>query len=1198
MRPPRRVAALLGPCLAFLPTLPSAAELAVPPCAHYDWGYKDPNIVEVNGGHTPSSSECQHKCLADSACQLFTWYNSNHGCWLYPAGMQLETLPGVISGPQQCTNPQEATAAVLLDSIGTTTWPLAPIVASLTAPYASTTTALSSLSTSPVTPSSSAAAAPLQPTTLQGALSISVTAVPPPLSSPPALPPPPLSAASCLLWYGNGCPKIRNRELCLSTRDGRPFQELKGKKTAGQPCVWCGGAVCHSGSASMCEPFDYALNGAGRAFLSFHAKLTYRIAACKDGKPQAATLDGFANYTPGALPTIAPEWWVPEKPTEEETSCLMDHWFGCYVIKDRDVCLGSKDGRERKEWRGLKIHGEPCVWCGGGPCQTNSTNLCEPFDFLMHGQGTAFLSFSAKTAFAVARCQDGRPVQPKALPGADALPVPAKGLLGSKGRGREGAPALHAVAAPSSKPSAAPALGRPATAGAAAVARAGQDCWYECGEKSGYCGWCGEGRACCRSEWAGSAEECLGARGHSASGHHECVTPVAAQTTTAPIVLQASEDTTVASTSTSALPPATTVTAQPVLPVSLPEATTGKTATLPAAPPADSMLAPAVPQAALPDTLTATTPASWPKAVTVATATPPPLPNALTPAPPDTTPAPQSEAKTIAKAAALPAVLPHAAAVAAPAVHGLSLPEGAAMPRGMLPASPLEAGTIAPNTLPASHPEATTIVPITLPPHLPEAGTIAPDKLPAPLPIATTIAPGKLQTTFGTVTLTASVPDAGTIAPAVHLPTMVAPATGATSIAPLPVLPSMPAVKLPEVPINPTASAAAPGRVVATTSSTARAPQRGAADAKSTALTTTAAAVPVAIATSLAATTAVFTGAPGVPAGDADITSAPTTPAAAVSVATTGASAATTAATTFPAGVAGAAGKAAYQEDDCWYKCGGRSGANCTFCGEGKACCRLAWALDPLECRGTTGFTSALYHQCIGIVQSAVAAGSPTADLSASTTAAAGLLIRGASAESDAGAFAQLAGNDTNSTNGIVPGMAAAESGTFWSWGGILLLILLCLCVPVAWAVLGTGRGKRRRPEDEEDSVGPDSCASLSPSELEMQAPLVQERQHQDEATAMFDLLDQNHDGVITQAEFARGMEGQSRTVLSAPITAYSPARAGVAMATRPLPASILPATVARAPNRMFIQHPSGAATSARALLDFRVQHQSSRLRA
>lgn len=46
------------------------------------------------------------------------------------------------------------------------------------------------------------------------------------------------------------------------------------------------------------------------------------------------------------------------------------------------------------------------------------------------------------------------------------------------------------------------------------------DCWLKCNKTSGYCDWCGKGKACCRSGWSGP-KECTGA---ATLAYHSCVT--------------------------------------------------------------------------------------------------------------------------------------------------------------------------------------------------------------------------------------------------------------------------------------------------------------------------------------------------------------------------------------------------------------------------------------------------------------------------------------------------------------------------------------------------------------------------------------------------------------------------------------------------------------------------------------------------
>jgi len=84
------------------------------------------------------------------------------------------------------------------------------------------------------------------------------------------------------------------------------------------------------------------------------------------------------------------------------------------------TCLSSRDGRPEVQMKGLKIKDEPCVWCGGVPCTFGSTALCEPQDYLRHGEGVAFHMFNARSFMEVAKCKDGRPDLPPELPAVNA----------------------------------------------------------------------------------------------------------------------------------------------------------------------------------------------------------------------------------------------------------------------------------------------------------------------------------------------------------------------------------------------------------------------------------------------------------------------------------------------------------------------------------------------------------------------------------------------------------------------------------------------------------------------------------------------------------------------------------------------------------------------------------------------------------
>eukprot|EP00930_Biecheleria_cincta_P021635 TRINITY_DN1597_c0_g1_i4.p1 TRINITY_DN1597_c0_g1~~TRINITY_DN1597_c0_g1_i4.p1 ORF type:complete len:3086 (-),score=717.12 TRINITY_DN1597_c0_g1_i4:161-9034(-) len=375
----------------------------------------------------------------------------------------------------------------------------------------------------------------------------------------------------CLTSVSNGCNSIQSEETCLKSLDGRPYEYIAGLKVAGQPCVWCGGGRCHSSSASKCEPYDFAVNGEGHAFGSFHATGIFKVASCEDGHVASQMLlsgisahgtslsvecgassqvwskvsrtcgkckvvvpkikdiyntctdycahqpgapkcvdgavahpyscdvaspqtcdhsfgpgenalctcgepqlllphekvqimyaqcggKGWNGYTlceagavcnpvneyysqcvpagsaapgmnvtsiqdrfgdveaalgaagPGVMPPAPAvqsremRWWIKEKPSVEEMSCLKPVAAGCSSQRTRWGCLSGKDGREGLDTESLKVGGEPCVWCGGGICSTYSDALCEPYDWLMKGEGSAFTTLHAKATYSVAKC--------------------------------------------------------------------------------------------------------------------------------------------------------------------------------------------------------------------------------------------------------------------------------------------------------------------------------------------------------------------------------------------------------------------------------------------------------------------------------------------------------------------------------------------------------------------------------------------------------------------------------------------------------------------------------------------------------------------------------------------------------------------------------------------------------------------------
>jgi len=121
---------------------------------------------------------------------------------------------------------------------------------------------------------------------------------------------------------------------------------------------------------------------------------------------------GFGTLPPPPPVDRPGATWVPKRPVNANYDCLEDFAKGCHSIKDKRTCLSSRDGRDTKDKNGLKILGEPCTWCGGIACTTGSLHVCEPLDYLLNGQGKAFMDFTAKKVYTVAKCLDGRPVLP------------------------------------------------------------------------------------------------------------------------------------------------------------------------------------------------------------------------------------------------------------------------------------------------------------------------------------------------------------------------------------------------------------------------------------------------------------------------------------------------------------------------------------------------------------------------------------------------------------------------------------------------------------------------------------------------------------------------------------------------------------------------------------------------------------------
>jgi len=165
----------------------------------------------------------------------------------------------------------------------------------------------------------------------------------------------------------------------LHRRDGRASLEgIEDIDVFGSPCVWCGGVPCTNGTA-LCEPLEYLKKGEKTYFPTFMAPGSYDVASCDE-----------AYAMPG------PELGV-------NYDCLQWASEGCNWIRDKNLCLGSRSGRQ-SAYLGFEVWGNPCVWCGGGVCNEQSDAICLPFNYIYNGQGTLFNVFHTPEVASFAAC--------------------------------------------------------------------------------------------------------------------------------------------------------------------------------------------------------------------------------------------------------------------------------------------------------------------------------------------------------------------------------------------------------------------------------------------------------------------------------------------------------------------------------------------------------------------------------------------------------------------------------------------------------------------------------------------------------------------------------------------------------------------------------------------------------------------------
>mmetsp|Transcript_82312 Transcript_82312/g.159016 ORF Transcript_82312/g.159016 Transcript_82312/m.159016 type:complete len:206 (-) Transcript_82312:157-774(-) len=163
---------------------------------------------------------------------------------------------------------------------------------------------------------------------------------------------------------------------------------------------------------------------------------------------------------------------------------------------------------------------------------------------------------------------------------------------------------------------------------------------------------------------------------------------------------------------------------------------------------------------------------------------------------------------------------------------------------------------------------------------------------------------------------------------------------------------------------------------------------------------------------------------------------------------------------------------------ECWNKCDQEAGY-CAWCGNGNACCRRGWSQDPAECP-EGGNHSTAQHVCTNSVKAGVGAGvilpRPPTTLG----------------ESD-NSFAQ------------------------WVWLLVPLLVVLA-AIPVVLLCCTRSRKRTSRAMLFQEGSGLGESGSEDEALMHVQTS---DPRSQEITNDLFDTLDRNHDGIITQSDFA-----------------------------------------------------------------------------
>jgi len=114
----------------------------------------------------------------------------------------------------------------------------------------------------------------------------------------------------CLRWEQgvDGCAGIADRQTCLTSRDGRAIEKIRGVRVHGEPCAWCEGDACDVlGDGQRCEALHVIQSRhEHHVFQNAISPDDITSAFCVDGSPQVGGLALTARISDAPTPAPAP----------------------------------------------------------------------------------------------------------------------------------------------------------------------------------------------------------------------------------------------------------------------------------------------------------------------------------------------------------------------------------------------------------------------------------------------------------------------------------------------------------------------------------------------------------------------------------------------------------------------------------------------------------------------------------------------------------------------------------------------------------------------------------------------------------------------------------------------------------------------------------------------------------------------------